>query len=46
MGGNMWLYSICELKQYIKQKCIVNGHDTKYWKEHLKYRLKLLKGES
>ena len=28
-----------------KQKCIVNGHNTKYWKEHLKYRLKLMKGK-
>ena len=39
----MWVYSIGELKQMIKQKCIINGHGTKYWKKHLKYRIKLLK---
>ena len=41
----MWLYSIEEIEKMIKQKCIVNGHNTKYWKEHLKYRLKLMKGK-
>ena len=41
----MWLYSISELKEMIKLKCNVNGHGTKYWKEHLKYRLKLLRGK-
>lgn len=42
----MWLYSIYDLEQMIKLNCIVNGHNTKYWKDHLKYRLKLLKGEN
>ena len=41
----MWLYTIEEIKEMIKQGCIVNGHNTKYWKEHLKYRKKLLKGK-
>jgi len=38
----MWLYSIYELKEMIKQNCIVNGHGQKYWKQQLKQRLKLL----
>ena len=38
----MWLYSIEELKKMIKKNCIVNGHDTKYWKRQLKIQLKLL----
>ena len=41
----MWLYSIYDLERMIKLKCIVNGHGTKYWKGHLKYRLKLMKGK-
>ena len=41
----MWLYSIYDLEQMIKQKCIVNGHGTKYWKIQLKYRLKLMEGK-
>ena len=34
--------TIEEIKEMIKQGGIVNGHNTKYWKEHLKYRKKLL----
>ena len=37
----MWLNSIKELKQMIKLKCIVNGHNTKYWKKKLKLRQEL-----
>lgn len=37
----MWLHSIEELKQMIKLKCIVNGHNTKYWKKKIKIKTKI-----
>ena len=39
----MWLHTIDDIKKMIKLKCVVNGHGTKYWKQHLKQRLKLMK---
>jgi hypothetical protein len=37
------MYTLETIKQFIKAKCVINGHGTKYWKKAYKNQQKAMR---